>query len=141
MDAQCGDGLHQVRGRPMMPKSKSILIVDDNPSMLKGMKRLLREHGFNVTVFNSGAALLRHADFDDAFCVILDIDLNNESGIDLRHQLAGSGVELPVIFITGSDSDAKRSAAIESGCIAYLTKPFSARSLIEPVEKLRGGSF
>lgn len=140
MDAQWGDGLYQVRGRPMMPKSKSILIVDDNPSMLKGMKRLLREHGFNVTVFNSGAALC-HADFDGAFCVILDIDLNNESGIDLRHQLADSGVELPVIFITGSDSDAKRSAAIESGCVAYLTKPFSARSLIEPVEKLRGGSF
>ncbi|WP_425906539.1 response regulator [Nitrobacter sp. TKz-YC02] len=128
-------------GRPIITKSKSILVVDDNPSMLKGMKRLLREHGFNVTLFESGAALLRHADFDDAFCVILDIDLNKESGIDLRRQLAGRGVELPVIFITGNDSDAKRSAAIESGCIAYLTKPFSARSLIEPVEKVREASF
>jgi DNA-binding response OmpR family regulator len=44
---------------------------------------------------------------------------------------------LPVIFITGNDSDANRSAAIEAGCIAYLTKPFSARSLIEPVERAR----
>lgn len=94
-----------------------------------------------VTLFISGAALLRHADFDDAFCVILDIDLYKESGIDLRRQLAGRGVELPVIFITGNDSDAKRSAAIESGCIAYLTKPFSARSLTEPVEKVREASF
>ncbi len=125
----------------MIPKSKSILVVDDNPSMLKGMKRLLREHGFNVTLFESGAELLRHADFDDAFCVILDVDLNSESGIDLRRQLTDRGVELPVIFITGNDSDAKRSAAIESGCVAYLTKPFSARSLIEPVEKAREASF
>jgi FixJ family two-component response regulator len=65
------------------------------------------KHGFNVTLFGSGAALLLHADFDDAFCVLLDIDLNKESGIDLRRQLAGRGVELPVIFITGNDSDAK----------------------------------
>jgi FixJ family two-component response regulator len=73
--------------------------------------------------------------------VILDVDLNSESGIDLRRQLTERGVELPVVFITGNDSDAKRSAAIESGCVAYLTKPFSARSLIEPVEKAREASF
>jgi FixJ family two-component response regulator len=131
--------LQHVPGRPMITKSKAILIVDDNPSMLNGMKRLLREHGFNVELFDSGVALLG-ADFDDAFCVILDIDLNNQSGIDLRRQLVDRGVELPVIFITGNDSEANRSAAIESGCIAYLTKPFSANSLIEPVEKARAAS-
>ncbi|WP_439923078.1 response regulator transcription factor [Nitrobacter sp. JJSN] len=124
----------------MTSKSKSILIVDDNPSMLKGMKRLLREHGFNVELFDSADALLGHADFDDAFCVILDIDLNNQSGIDLRRQLVDRGVELPVIFITGNDSEANRSAAIESGCAAYLIKPFSANSLIDPVEKARAAS-
>jgi FixJ family two-component response regulator len=105
--------------------------------MRKGMKRLLGEHGFNTTLFDSGAALLSHADFGDAFCVILDINLHDQSGIDLRRQLADRGVELPVIFITGNDSEANRSAAIESGCIAYLTKPFSARSLIDTVEKAR----
>lgn len=124
----------------MTSKSKSILIVDDNPSMLKGMKRLLREHGFNVELFDSADALLGHTDFDDAFCVILDIDLNNQSGIDLRRQLVDRGVELPVIFITGNDSEANRSAAIESGCAAYLIKPFSANSLIDPVEKARAAS-
>jgi FixJ family two-component response regulator len=124
----------------MTSKSKSILIVDDNPSMLKGMKRLLREHGFNVELFDSADALLGHADFEDAFCVILDIDLNNQSGIDLRRQLVDRGVELPVIFITGNDSEANRSAAIESGCAAYLIKPFSANSLIDPVEKARAAS-
>jgi FixJ family two-component response regulator len=73
--------------------------------------------------------------------VILDIDLNNQSGLDLRRQLADGGVQLPVILITGNDNDAKRSAAIKSGCIAYLTNPFSARSLIEPVEKVRAALF
>jgi len=41
---------------------------------------------------------------------------------------------LPVIFITGNDNDATRLAALQSGCIAYLTKPFLAKSLIEPIE-------
>lgn len=124
-------------GWMIMPESKSVLIVDDDPSMLAGMKRLLREHGFNVTLFDSGAALLSHADFDDAFCIVLDIDLNDRSGIELRRQLADRGFKIPVIFITGNDSDTNRSAAIESGCIAYLTKPFSAKSLIEPIKKAR----
>ena len=46
-------------------------------------------------------------------------------------------VGLPVIYITGNDSEANRTAAIASGCVAYLTKPFAARSLIEPIERLR----
>jgi FixJ family two-component response regulator len=113
---------------------KSILVVDDNLSMRKCMKRLLSEHGFNVALFDSGVALLRRADFDSAFCAIIDINLHDQSGIELRRQLADRGVRLPVIFITGNDSDVNRSAAIEAGCIAYLSKPFAARSLIEAVE-------
>ena len=118
-----------------MRTPKSILVVDDNSSMRKCMKRLLSEHGFNVALFDSGVALLSRADFGDAFCVIIDINLHDQSGIDLRRQLADKGVRLPVIFITGNDSDANRSAAIEAGCIAYLSKPFAARSLIEAVER------
>jgi len=105
------------------------------------MKRLLNEHGFNVALFESGVALLRRADFGGAFCVIIDINLHDQSGIDLRRQLADKGVRLPVIYITGNDSDANRSAAMESGCIAYLTKPFSARSLVEAVERAHAEVF
>jgi DNA-binding response OmpR family regulator len=55
----------------------------------------------------------------------------------LRRQFLNRGVRLPVIFITGNDSDANRSAALESGCLAYLAKPFSASSLIEPLARAR----
>ena len=105
--------------------------------MLRGMKRLLREHGFDTGLFASGEALLRHDDFGKAFCIILDINLNHESGIDLRRRLTDKGISLPVIYITGNDSRANRSAALESGCVAYLTKPFAARLLIEPIERVR----
>jgi FixJ family two-component response regulator len=103
--------------------------------MRRGMKRLLREHGYNATLFDSANALLSQSDFGRAFCVILDINLNGESGIALRRRLADRGVKLPVIYVTGDDSEANRAAAIESGCIAYVAKPFVAQSLIEPVAR------
>ena len=119
-----------------MATRRSVFVVDDDPSMRTGIGRLLRFHGFNSTLFESADALLSHGDFGKAFCVILDINLNGESGIALRRRLADSGVSLPVIYITGNDSEANRAAAIESGCIAYLTKPFAAPSLIEPIERV-----
>jgi FixJ family two-component response regulator len=120
-----------------LPTSKYVFVVEDDPSMRTGMKRLLRQHGFHVTLFESANALLNQGDFGKAFCVILDINLNGESGIALRRRLADKGVRLPVIYITGNDSEANRAAAIESGCIAYLTKPFAAQSLIKPIESVR----
>jgi FixJ family two-component response regulator len=102
--------------------------------MLRSVKRLLREHGFETKPFDSAQALRNHNDFDEAFCIVLDINLNDESGIDLRNQLVVAGISLPVIYITGNDNRATRMAALESGCIAYLTKPFTSESLIEPIE-------
>ena len=102
--------------------------------MLRGMKRLLREHGFDVVLFDSAEALRKHDGFGEAFCIVLDVNLNDGSGIDLRHQLTAAGISLPVIYITGNDNHTTRMAALQSGCIAYLTKPFPAKSLIEPIE-------
>jgi FixJ family two-component response regulator len=104
--------------------------------MLRGIKRLLREHGFASELFERGAALLRHGSYDSACCLIIDINLSDGSGIELRHRLADIGVNLPVIYITGNDNHATRMAAMASGCIAYLTKPFTARSLIEPIQRV-----
>ena len=104
--------------------------------MLRGIKRLLREHGFPSELFETGAALLDYGGFDSASCLILDINLSDGSGIELRHRLAALGVDLPVIYITGNDNQATRMAAMESGCVAYLTKPFTAKSLIEPIERI-----
>lgn len=118
-----------------MPDRKVVLVVDDDPSTLRGLKRLLREHGYESLLFRSAQAFHKHGDFEHALCVILDINLNDESGIDVRHGLKAAGVSVPVIYITANDNDAVRTAAMESGCIAYLTKPFSAKSLIEPINR------
>ena len=122
-----------------MRKGKSVFVVDDDPSMLKGVKRLLREHGFDSVLFQSADALQKCNDFDQAFCIVLDVDLNDESGIEVRHKLIEAGILLPVVYITANDNQVTRMAAMASGCVAYLIKPFSAKSLIEPIEKVSAG--
>ena len=122
-----------------MPKRKLVYVVDDDASMLRGVKRLLREHGYDSVLFPSAAAFQKHDDFAEALCVILDIDLNDESGIEVRHRLADAGISLPVIFITGKDNHATRMAAQASGCIAFLTKPFTANALMDPIRRVFAG--
>ncbi len=118
-----------------MPHQNLVLVVDDDLGMLRGIQRLLRQHAYEPILFSSAEAFKRHADFETAVCIILDINLNDGSGIELRHRLNATGVSVPVIYITGNDSPAVREAAHQSGCLAYLTKPFSAKSLIEPLHK------
>ena len=112
-----------------------VLVVDDDLGMLKGVQRLLRQHAYEPILFSSAQAFKSHTDFEKAVCVILDINLNDGSGIELRHRLKADGVSVPVIYITGNESPAVRKAALDSGCIAFLTKPFSAQELIEPLKR------
>lgn len=84
----------------MVSNRKSVFVVDDDLSMLRGMKRLLREHGYNSLLFQSEEALQNHGDFEHALCIVLDINLHNESGIEVRHRLKAAGVSVPVIYIT-----------------------------------------
>jgi FixJ family two-component response regulator len=113
-----------------------VFVVDDDAGILKGLKRLLKQHGFDSALFNSAEAFENCDDFDAAICIILDVQLNGVSGIEVRNRLIDAGISLPVIYITANDSDAVRAAAIKSGCIAYLTKPFSAQTLIEPIARV-----
>ena len=113
-----------------------VFVVDDDHGMLRGLKRLLRQNGYDSLLFPSVEAFENHNDFERAICIILDINLNDgSSGIELRHRLKAAGISVPVIYVTGNDNPDTRMAALESGCIAYLIKPFSAKSLIEPIER------
>ena len=114
------------------PNRNLVLVVDDDAAILSGVKRLLRQHGYDSVLFSSAEAFEHHGDFEKAVCIILDINLNNgSSGIELRHRLKAAGISVPVIYMTGNDNPAVRVAALQSGCIAYLTKPFSGKALIE----------
>ena len=112
-----------------------VVVLDDDPSMLKGIGRILTTNGFDTELFSSVEDFHSRARLNEAACLVLDINLNGKSGIDLRRQLTASGILIPVIYITANDSATIRKAAIDTGCVAYLTKPFPANSLMSAIKK------
>jgi FixJ family two-component response regulator len=126
-------------GMSFLSNRDLVFVVDDDPGMLRGVERLLRRYGYKTVLFSSAEAFKSHNDFESAICIILDINLTDGSGIELRHRLKAAGISVPVIYITGNDNAAVRKAALQSGCLAYVTKPFSAKSLMEPLERALAG--
>jgi len=119
-----------------MSKDQNIvLVVDDDPGMLTAVNRLLRAHGYEPILFSSAQAFRNHSGIEKAACIILDIDLPDGSGIELRLDLSVAGVSVPVIYITGNATLTVREAALASECVAFLTKPFSANELMEPLKR------
>ena len=80
--------------------------------MLRSVARLLRQFGYTSLLFSSAEAFAKHSDFDTVLCVVFDINLDDGSGIELRHRLKAAGNSVPVIYMTGSDKPALRMAAL-----------------------------
>jgi FixJ family two-component response regulator len=117
-------------------KNRAVFVIDDDAGMRKGILRLLRLHGFRSTAFDSIDSFFAEADLREALCVIIDINLKGESGVELKRALASSSPSLPVIFVTGGDCEFDRAEAIDAGCVAFIRKPFTANALIDPIRRL-----
>jgi FixJ family two-component response regulator len=111
----------------------NVAIVEDDPSMLQGLNRLLSAHGFRVQTFTSAELFIDGIAKCEAECLILDVHLGGISGFDLKRQLTASGSNLPVIFMTAIDTEITRQEAFDVGCVAYLRKPFLAKLLIDAI--------
>lgn len=122
-----------------MLKRNLVFLVDDDPAILRSVQRLLREYGYDSLSFLSAAAFQSFGNTKEGMCVVLDINLDDQSGIEVRQCMKAAGISLPVIYITGKDSASTRTAAMESGCLAYLTKPFAAKALIDSIERASTG--
>jgi FixJ family two-component response regulator len=112
-----------------LPNRNLVLVVDDDASLLRSIAGLLRQLGYSSLLFASAKAFAVHSDFEGAVCVLLDIDLGDGSGIELRHNLKAANISVPVIYMTGNDNADIREAALQSGCLGYLSKPFRAAEL------------
>jgi FixJ family two-component response regulator len=119
----------------MMARQIVVIVVDDDAGLLKSVARLLSHHGIENRTFASAEALLESDGVQTATCLLLDIHLGEISGIELQRRLAASGSKLPVIFMTANDEEATRNNAMETGCIAFLRKPFAGQILLDAIEK------
>ena len=118
-----------------LAREKVIAVIDDDSMMLQALTRLLKVQGFHVRAFSSAHAFLDGNAIHEVDCLVLDIGLTGMSGIELAHRMNADGSAVPVIFITGLNTEELRADAMKTGCVGYLRKPFPASQLLNAIER------
>jgi FixJ family two-component response regulator len=108
--------------------------VDDDESVCRAIKRLVRSLGMEAETFISGRDFIELIDAMPSFqpdCLILDVQMPGMNGLDVQEQLVSSGSRLPIVFITAHDEMGVRERALSAGALAFLRKPFNDGLLIK----------
>jgi FixJ family two-component response regulator len=108
-----------------------IAVIDDDELMREALERLLTANDYEVELYDSAENFLASVADTNATCLLVDIHLDGISGIELGRGLTAAGFRFPVIYMTGSTEQTVRARAIEAGCVAFLTKPFTSPALDE----------
>lgn len=111
----------------MSPVKPMIAIVDDDASVCRALRRLLRAFGMDAETFASGQEFIDlitampsfHAD-----CLVLDLQMPGMNGLEVQERLAALGRRLPIVFITAHDEAGARERALAAGAVAFMRKPF-----------------
>ncbi|MGH7619776.1 MAG: response regulator transcription factor [Gemmatimonadaceae bacterium] len=114
----------------------TILVVEDNPSLVELLRQVLGEHGYDVCCARDGDAGLARALDTEPDLVILDIGLPRRNGFDVIRELRRHGMDVPTLILSARAEIADRVTGLELGADDYLTKPFDADELIARVRAL-----
>jgi len=112
-----------------------VFVVDDDPLVRASVADVLDSAGFAVRAFESATEFVQSQRPDLPACLILDVELPGLSGLDLQAELANSGVEMPIIFLTGHGDIPMSVRAMKRGAVEFLTKPFRTQELLDAVEE------
>jgi FixJ family two-component response regulator len=110
-----------------------VCLVDDDLSVLKSIARLLASDGFSVRAFNKPKEFLTYVQAHAVPLVVLDIWMEEMSGLELQAQLSGLSPNTRVIIITGRDDPSAKLTTLQSGVIAFFTKPFDGDQFLNAV--------
>jgi FixJ family two-component response regulator len=115
-----------------------VFVVDDDPSIRESLQCLIQSVGLGVQTFGSAEEFLSGTRPEVPACLVLDVRLPGMSGLDLQHELAKAGVQLPIIFITGYGDIPMSVQAMKAGAVEFLTKPFRHQDLLEAIRRAIG---
>ena len=122
-----------------LEKSKPLIaIVDDDESVCRAVRRLVRSLEMNAQTFSSGQDFLDLLHAMPSFepdCLIVDVQMQGINGFDVQEKLSKGGKTIPVIFITAHDEVGVREKALAAGAVAFLRKPFNDDLLIKTMEQ------
>jgi FixJ family two-component response regulator len=122
-----------------LDKSKPlIVIIDDDDSVCRALRRLVRSVAMEAETFSSGQNFFDLLEAMPSFqpdCLILDVQMPGLNGLDVQERLARNGKNVPVIFITAHDEVGVREKALAGGAVAFLRKPFNDELLIKTMHE------
>ena len=116
-------------------RDATVGIVDDDPSVRRGLGRLLRSAGYQIETFASAREFLERRDLASLGCLVVDVRMPGENGLDLQQVLVAQGHTIPIIFITGHGDIAMAVRAMKMGAVDFLTKPFDDQALLDAVQQ------
>jgi len=118
-----------------MKEAATVFIVDDDPSIRRSLERLVRADGYRVQTFVSAREFLERADMKKPDCLVVDVRMPGQSGLDLQQVLETAGSTVPIIFITGHADGPLAEQALRAGAVELLAKPFDGEVLLDAVRR------
>jgi FixJ family two-component response regulator len=118
----------------MSEEQPVVFVIDDDPSVRDALAGLLRSVGLESRSFASTREFLPSERPDGPGCLVLDVRLPERSGLDFQRELAQSGIQVPIVFITGHGDIPMSVRAIKAGAIEFLTKPFHDQELLDAIQ-------
>ena len=119
-----------------MPEAKRcgmVYVIDDDESVRKALKRLLRSADLDVETFSSAEEFLSSSRQDQNACILIDIQMPGLAGFDLQKRLASQGVSIPVLVISASDDWQTREHARDLGAVGFFRKPVDDQALLDAI--------
>ncbi|RXT28929.1 DNA-binding response regulator [Rhizobium leguminosarum] len=111
----------------------TIIVIDDDPEVREALGSLLRSVGFAVNLLASVGDFLRSGRPNGPTCLVLDVRLPGQSGLDFQLALSRENIQLPIVFITGHGDIPMSVQAMKGGAVEFLTKPFRDQDLLDAV--------
>jgi FixJ family two-component response regulator len=118
----------------MREQQSIVYVIDDDEAVRESVTDLLRSVGHDVQSFGSVQEFLDGPRPDRSSCLVLDVRLPGQSGMELQRRLIKSDINLPVIFVSGHGDIPMSVRAIKSGAIEFLTKPLNEQQLLDAVQ-------
>jgi FixJ family two-component response regulator len=118
----------------MHEKESTVLVIEDDVELRNSLGRLLRSVGLHAQLFGSVSEFLKSEPLDGPACLVLDVRLPGQSGLNFQRELAAANREIPIVFITAHGDIRMSVQAMKDGAIEFLTKPFRDEELLESVQ-------
>jgi FixJ family two-component response regulator len=118
----------------MLNDTATILVIEDDVELRHSIGRLLRSVGLNTKLFSSVSDFLKSEPTDGPNCLVLDVRLPGQSGLEFQRELAAAGREFPIIFITGHGDIPMSVQAMKSGAIEFFTKPVRDQEFLDAIQ-------